>query len=453
MAVNRGSRPKSSAAWRRPDPTTLRVELLATLDCPHAERAEAILREALTSEDGPELRIDRVYVGNLDNAAGLGFHGSPTIRIDGRDVVPVPADLPINLGCRLYPQPGGRLDGVIPAETIVAEIGRRREAHAQAEAARTHVRDLPSRISRAFFLSASRRSALAALATAFPLTRAMVRRFVAGDRLEDALGALERISAQGMTWTVDVLGESVDSREMAVASADRYIETLDALAARGLDANVSLKLTQMGLDIDRDFCRENVGRVVARARDIGAFVRIDMEDHTKTEVTLEFVRDLNKVHREVGAVIQSYLRRSADDVEELNKGQIRVRLCKGAYDEPLEVAFKGRDEVDESYKRLMEQLLLHGRYPGLATHDDRLIDHALRFVAENDISPDRYEFQMLYGIRRDLQERLVAMGQTVRVYVPYGTEWFPYYMRRLAERPQNVLFILGSVLREGRGRS
>ncbi|MEX2547840.1 MAG: proline dehydrogenase family protein [Chloroflexota bacterium] len=430
----------------------MRVELLATLDCPHAERAEQILRQALTSEDGPEPRIDRVYVSNLDHAAGLGFHGSPTIRIDGRDVVPVPANLPINLGCRLYPQPGGRLDGVIPAETIAAEIERRRAAQAQAEAARTHVRDLPSRISRAFFLWASRRRALAALATAFPLTRAMVRRFVAGDRLEDALGALERIRAQGMTWTVDVLGESVDSREMAVASADRYIETLDALAARGLDANVSLKLTQMGLDIDRDFCRENVGRVVARAREVGAFVRIDMEDHTKTGVTLEVVRDLNKDHREVGAVIQSYLRRSADDVEELNRRQIRVRLCKGAYDEPLEVAFKSREEVDESYRRLMEQLLLHGRYPGLATHDDRLIDHALEFVDEHGIGPERYEFQMLYGIRRDLQERLVAIGQTVRVYVPYGTQWYPYYMRRLAERPQNVLFILGSVLREGRGR-
>jgi proline dehydrogenase len=427
----------------------LQVELLATLDCPHADRAEQILRAAL-DEAGYEPHVDRVYVSDLDNAAGLGFHGSPTIRIDGRDVVPPPSNVPIGLGCRLYQQPGGGVDGVVPAATISAELERRQAEQAAAEAARTHVRDLPSRASRAFFLWASRRRALASLATAFPLTRAMVRRFVPGGTLADALIALDAIHDQGMTWTVDVLGESVDSRDMAIASADRYIETLDALAARGLDANVSLKLTQMGLDIDRDFCRENVGRVVARAKEIGAFVRIDMEDHTRTDVTLEFVRELNGVHREVGAVIQSYLRRSAGDIEALNSAQIRVRLCKGAYDEPASVAFKGREEVDESYKRLMERLLLEGRYPALATHDDQLIDHALRFVADNDISPDKYEFQMLYGVRRDLQQRLVAMGQTVRVYVPYGTQWYPYYMRRLAERPQNVLFILGSVLREGR---
>jgi proline dehydrogenase len=312
---------------------------------------------------------------------------------------------------------------------------------------------VPAKASRAFFLWASRRKALATTATAIPLTRAMVRRFVAGDRLEDALKALESIRDHGMTWTVDVLGESVDSREKATAAADRYIETLDALAGRGFEANVSLKLTAMGLDIDEAFCRENVGRVVARAKEIGAFVRFDMEDHTKTEITLEFVREQNTVHSEVGAVIQSYLRRSAEDIEQLNKKQIRVRLCKGAYDEPAEFAFKTRDEVDESYKQLMEQLLLHGRYPALATHDDAIIGYTLRFVEENGITPDKYEFQMLYGVRRDLQEKLVALGQTVRVYVPYGTEWYPYYMRRMAERPQNVIFILGSVLREGRGGS
>jgi proline dehydrogenase len=264
------------------------------------------------------------------------------------------------------------------------------------------------------------------------------------------LPVLERIHEQGMTWTVDVLGESVDSEQSATAAADRYIETLDALAQRGLEANVSLKLTQMGLEIDRDFCVQNVGRVVERARQIGAFVRVDMEDHTKTEVTLQIVRELHQRHLEVGAVIQSYLRRSEADVADLIKRRIRVRLCKGAYDEPATVAFRTREEVDESYRQLMERLLLEGRYPALATHDDQLIDHALRFVAEHSIPPDRYEFQMLFGVRRDLQERLVATGQTVRVYVPYGTEWWPYYMRRLAERPQNLVFILGSVLREGR---
>jgi proline dehydrogenase len=427
----------------------LQVELLATQDCPHAERADAILRQALIDE-GLKPQVDRVYVNNIDHAAGLGFHGSPTIRVDGVDVAPVPGDLPINLGCRLYPQPGGGLDGVVPAETIREFLQQRERTLAAAAAAQTKIRDIPWRISRATFVWASRRRFLAAIATAFPLTRAMVRRFVAGDRLADALTALERIHELGMTWTVDVLGESVNSREAATAAADHYIETLDALAEHGLEANVSLKLTAMGLDIDEGFCRANVARIVARAKEIGAFVRIDMEDHTKTAVTLEIVRELNDQWREVGAVIQSYLRRSADDVEQLNARQIRVRLCKGAYDEPIDVAYKTREEVDESYLQLMEQLLLHGRYPALATHDDRIIDRALEFIGANGISPDRYEFQMLYGVRRDLQERLVASGQTVRVYVPYGTEWYPYYMRRLAERPQNVLFILGSVLREGR---
>ena len=427
----------------------VRVELLATLDCPHAERAEDILRATLT-RDGYEPLVDRVYVSDLDHAAGVGFRGSPTIRIDGVDVVPAAARLPISLSCRVYPQPDGRMDGVVPAETILAELARRREEAAAAEAAKTHLRDVPGRISRVLFLWASRRKFLGRIATAFPLTRMMVKRFVAGFTLADALEALDSVKAQGMTWTVDVLGESVATREAATASADRYIEVLDALAERGLDANVSLKLTQMGLEIDRDFCLENVSRVVNRAKEIGAFVRVDMEDHTKTQVTLDVVRELHDIHHEVGAVIQSYLRRSGDDVEGLIRDQIRVRLCKGAYDEPAEVAYRTREEVDDSYVRLMERLLTDGRYPALATHDDRIVDRALEFVAENDISPDRYEFQMLFGVRRDLQERLVLARQTVRVYVPYGTQWYPYYMRRLAERPQNVIFILGSVLREGR---
>ena len=311
----------------------LHVELLATLDCPHAERAEEVLRSTL-EEDGYKPRVDRVYVSDLDNAAGLGFRGSPTIRIDGIDIAPGAADMPISLACRLYPQADGRLSGVIPQETILGELARRREAAAAADAARTHLRDVPGRLSRAFFLWASRRPLLGRFATAFPLTRMMVKRFVAGFTLDDALQALDGVHDQGMTWTVDVLGESVGTREAATAAADRYIEALDALAEGRLDANVSLKLTQMGLDIDRDFCFENVGRVVDRAREIGAFVRIDMEDHTKTQITLDFVRELHDIHHDVGAVIQSYLRRSADDMEGLINDQIRVRLCKGAYDEP-----------------------------------------------------------------------------------------------------------------------
>lgn len=428
----------------------MRVELLATPECPHLEETIDELRAALREVDGRNPDFDLVFVSNLDEAAGLNFHGSPTIRIDGRDVAPIQGS-PITLGCRLYEQINDDRTGAVPAETIVAEMARRREAEAQAAAAQPKLGDLPQKLSRGFFLWASRRRALARVATAVPFTRAMVRRFVAGDTLDAALGALDGLKVQGLRWTLDVLGESVASREMATESADRYIDALDALAERGLEANVSLKLTQMGLDIDPEFCLENVGRVVERARTMDAFVRIDMEDHTRTQVTLDMVRALHGRHSEVGAVIQSYLRRSADDIDALNRDAIRVRLCKGAYDEPASVAFVSREEVDESYRSLSERLLLDGRYPALATHDERLIDHALDFAERNAIDSSRYEFQMLYGVRRDLQERLISIGQTVRVYVPYGTEWYPYYMRRLAERPQNLLFIVGSVLREGRG--
>jgi proline dehydrogenase len=429
----------------------MRIELLVTPDCPHARNTEEIVRRTL-SEDGREPSVDRVYITDLDHAAGLGFRGSPTVRIDGRDVVP-PDGLPINLGCRLYRQPDGSLGGVVPAEEILAEIERRAEEQEQAQAARAarpKVRDAPAKLSRAFFLWASRRRSLERLSTATPLTRGMVRRFVAGDALVDALAVLERLQAQGMRWTVDVLGESVESEEMAEASGDRYLETLDALAERGMEANVSLKLTQMGLDIDPEFCRRNVERIVERAAAIGAFVRIDMEDHTRTDATLAIVRALHAGYHDVGAVIQSYLRRSAADVEQLIEEQIRVRLCKGAYDEPESVAFVSRAEVDGSFVELMERLLVAGRYPAIATHDERLINHAIEFTSENGIDTDRFEFQMLYGVRRDLQEWLVAQGYTVRVYVPYGSEWYPYFMRRLAERPANVLFVLRTVLQEGR---
>ncbi|HEY7025629.1 MAG TPA: proline dehydrogenase family protein [Candidatus Limnocylindrales bacterium] len=429
----------------------MRVELLTTEDCPHSERTEENIRAAL-SDNGHTPNIERVYIGDIEDAADLGFHGSPTLRIDGMDVVRPPASLPINTGCRLYTQPDGTLDGVIPVEVIAAELERRREAEARDKAAAFHPGQVPAKTSKALFLWASRRRALGSVATAIPLTRRMVHRFVAGDSLDDALTALEALKDQGMRWTVDVLGESVDSREAATASADRYIATLDALAARNLEANVSLKLTQMGLEIDPIFCLENVRRVVSRAREIGAFVRVDMEDHSKTDQTLEIARTLHDDYSEVGVVIQSYLRRSADDIDRLIATQTRVRLCKGAYDEPGSVAFTTKQEVDESYRQLMERLLLDGKYPALATHDEAIIEQAITFAREHDIGPDRFEFQMLYGVRRDLHERLIALGWTVRVYVPYGTEWYPYYMRRLAERPQNVFFILFSVMNEGRGK-
>ena len=278
-------------------------------------------------------------------------------------------------------------------------------------------------------------------------------RFVAGETLDEALTVLKRLARSGFATTVDVLGESVDSADTARAAAADYIVLLDALAARRLDRNVSLKLTQMGLAVDESLCRDNVRRVVARASELRAFVRIDMEDHTKADVTLTIARELHREYAEVGVVIQSYLRRSANDVAALIGEGIRVRLCKGAYDEPASVAFASKAEVDQSYRILMERLLLDGNYPGLATHDPALIEHAKRFARANGVGPERFEFQMLYGVRRDLQRRLVADGWTVRVYVPYGDQWYPYFMRRLAERPANVLFLLRSLVREGRYRS
>jgi proline dehydrogenase len=319
------------------------------------------------------------------------------------------------------------------------------------------LREVPERILRALLLWLSRRRVLGRLATRTRLTRPFVARFVAGETLADALDSLHRMHRAGFLTTVDVLGEEVDAPPRAGAAAERYVETLDALAAEGLDANVSLKLSQMGLRIDDRLCRSNVERVVERARALDGFVRFDMEDHTANDATLELVRalrmDAESERGDVGVVIQAALRRSPADVERLIAEGTRVRLCKGAYREPAHVAYATKAEVDASFARLMDRLLRAGRYPALATHDPRLIRRAIALAEREGISPDRFEFQMLYGVRRDLQDRLVAQGWRVRVYVPYGGDWYPYFMRRLAERPANVAFVLRSVLREGRGAS
>ncbi len=315
---------------------------------------------------------------------------------------------------------------------------------------REAVGDGAARALRAGFLWASRRRRLAQLAASSSLTRGTVRRFVAGETLPEALAVLERLHARGMATTVDVLGESVDTVAAARVAADRYLDVLAALAERGLDRNVSVKLTQLGLDVDLAVCRENLLRIVERAAELDAFVRVDMEDHLHTARTLELVREAHASHPNVGVVLQAYLRRTAADVAEMSGAGIRVRLCKGAYDEPAEVAFPRKADVDDSFRRLAEALLRDGQYPALATHDELLISWVRGFVERERIAASQFEFQMLYGIRRDLQERLVAQGYTVRVYVPFGTEWYPYYMRRLAERPANVLFMARSVLRERR---
>jgi proline dehydrogenase len=312
------------------------------------------------------------------------------------------------------------------------------------------VRELPERALRSVLLTLSRRRALGRLATHLPITRPMVARFVAGADLPEALTAIEALRARGLRWTVDVLGEAVTSVELAAAAAERYVRTIEALAERGLEVNVSLKLSQMGLLVDPAACRANVERIFAAAAARAGFVRIDMEEHTMVEATLALWREVRAVNPASGVVIQAALRRSAADVEALIAERARVRLCKGAYKEPPEVAFVTKAEVDRSFAALMERLLLAGEYPAIATHDVRLIRRAIDIAREHGIGPERFEFQMLYGVRRDLQERLVREGWRVRVYVPYGTEWYPYFMRRLAERPANVLFLLRSLAGEAR---
>jgi proline dehydrogenase len=322
---------------------------------------------------------------------------------------------------------------------------------------RSTVSELAERAMRSTLLTLSHRRSLGRLATRIPITRPMVRRFISGETLDEVLPAIEKLHAQGLRTTVDVLGESVTVPDDARAAAGRYLATLDALAARDLDRNVSLKPSQMGLAIDPALARENIGRIVARAVETGAFVRIDMEDHTTTDRTLALWREIRPAGwadggADVGVVIQSALRRSADDVEAIIAEGGRVRLCKGAYKEPAEVAFQDKAEVDEAYEALMLRLVRAGRYPAIATHDVRLIRRAIEVATAEGIARDAFEFQMLYGVRRDLQEQLVGAGWTVRTYVPYGAQWYPYFMRRLAERPANVSFILRNLWRE-RGRA
>jgi proline dehydrogenase len=325
---------------------------------------------------------------------------------------------------------------------------------------RSLVSDYAERAMRSTLLALSHQRALGRLATRIPVTRPMVRRFVAGETLDEVLPAIERLRDQGMRTTVDVLGESVTAEADARAAAARYLGVLDALAANGLERNVSLKPTQMGLGISPALASENVGAIVARAIEIGAFVRIDMEDHSTTDATLDLWQAVRPVgaaegdvngRADVGVVIQSALRRSDRDVEAIIEAGGRVRLCKGAYREPASVAYQDKAEVDAAYERLMLRLLRAGRYPAIATHDVRLIGRAIEVATAEGISKDAFEFQMLYGVRRDLQEQLAGAGWRVRVYVPFGREWYPYFMRRLAERPANVSFLLRNLWRE-RGR-
>ena len=311
-----------------------------------------------------------------------------------------------------------------------------------------NVRLMPNRTMRTLLISLSHRRSLARLAVRSPLTRPVVARFVAGETLAEALPALETLKRAGLRTTVDVLGESVTSPQHAAAAVDSYLATIAALSERGLDRNVSVKLSQMGLSIDPELCRANVLTIVDALRGVDGFVRFDMEDHAWTEATLDMWRAAHDAYPQVGVVIQSALRRSSADVDAIIAVRGPVRLCKGAYDEPAGVAYVTRAAVDANYARLMERLLLADVHPALATHDPRLIAKAIQIAEREGIGRDRFEFQMLYGVRRDLQRTLIDRGYTVRIYVPYGREWYPYFMRRLAERPANVGFMVRSIVKE-----
>jgi proline dehydrogenase len=277
--------------------------------------------------------------------------------------------------------------------------------------------------------------------------RRLAARFVAGGTLEDALSTGRRLKAEGIALTLDRLGESVNSVDEAAAARDEYLRVIEGLSQSGAEANVSLKLTQFGLDLSPGACRSNVGQLVGRAAELGGFIRVDMESSEYVDRTLELVKDLHARHQSVGTVIQAYLYRSQSDVEDLCERGIRVRLCKGAYLESAAVAFPHKADVDRNYVALMKLLLERGIYPAIATHDEKMIAETKAFAAARKVPREKFEFQMLYGIRRDLQRRLVAEGFRLRLYVPFGEAWYPYYMRRLAERPANVFFILRNLFR------
>ncbi|MGH2535001.1 MAG: proline dehydrogenase family protein [Thermomicrobiales bacterium] len=275
------------------------------------------------------------------------------------------------------------------------------------------------------------------------LSGKLVKRFIAGEELDDALTAAQAIAAQGMATTLDQLGENVATAEDARAAVGAYVAILERMADTGVEPNISIKLTMLGLDLGDEVARENVRPILAAARAVGGFVRIDMEGSAYTERTMRLFADFhNDYPDQVGIVVQSYLHRARADVEAMIARHARVRLVKGAYAEPAAIAFQKKAEVDLNYRWLMELLLEHGRYPAIATHDPALIEAIKTFATANDIGADRFEFQMLYGVRRDEQRRLVAQGYRMRVYVPYGTRWYPYFTRRIAERPANALFVL-----------
>lgn len=301
---------------------------------------------------------------------------------------------------------------------------------------------------RSFLLFLSRQESFKNFMMRFRIFRKTAWRFVAGETIEDAIRAAREAAVQGIKATMDLLGENTLSREDALRTTEEILAMMERIHAERAECNISLKLTQLGLVLDQDLCRENLMRIARRAAEFGGFIRVDMEDSGVTQVTLDVVLNVHREIPNVGAVIQAYLYRSEKDVRLLIENRVGIRLCKGAYMEPATVAFRKKSDTDANYIRLTELLLDSGFYHGIATHDEAMIAATRKFAQENNIPKTRFEFQMLYGIRRDLQQQLARKGYNVRVYIPYGMRWYPYFMRRLAERPANILFIVRNLFRQ-----
>lgn len=302
-------------------------------------------------------------------------------------------------------------------------------------------------MTRAFFLGLSQNTAMREFMERSPLARKLNRRFIAGVTLEEEIAACKALADEGLWSTMDHLGENVTSLADGTAARDAYMDALNAIAARKLPSTISLKLTALGLDLSEETAVAHLRSLAIRAKEIGSRVEVDMEDTRYTETT---VRIVEAVGRETGVIlvaIQAYLYRTTADVERLNQARVMMRLCKGAYIEPPEAAFPKKNDVDAAYVSLAKKLLDEGTYPALGTHDEKMIDAILAYVRERKIPPDRFEFEMLHGVRRDLQRDLVKRGFRVRIYVPYGAQWYRYFMRRLAERPANVWFLIRNLFR------
>ena len=314
---------------------------------------------------------------------------------------------------------------------------------------------MPS-VSKAVFQALAASKSMKALASRYGLRteRSFARRFVAGESVADAIAAARRIESAGMTQTLDLLGESVSTMAEADKATRVYLAAINEIAAAGIGRNISLKLTQLGLNVDRATCVDNLRRVLDGAGPHQFFVRIDMEDSRYTQLTFDIFETLwQQGYRNAGVVVQSCLPRSMDDVRRMNALGARVRLVKGAYREPRRVAFQSKAQVDAAFLEIMRVLLAEGTFPAIATHDPVMLAATREFAGQHRIVSERYEFQMLFGVRRDLQAQLSAQGYGMRVYIPFGREWYPYFMRRLGERPANVGFVLRSLLRETRGSS